>query len=96
MMPRATSTRVDPAPLAAGEGADPRVGVVGEPDQLQDLRHRARVGVELGEDGQQLTDRQLVVEAGRLQHQPDAGAPGPAAAAGIGAEHPDAASRGAW
>ena len=47
---------VDPAAPAARQGADPGPGLAGEAEQLQDLGHGPGVGVQPGEDSQQLAD----------------------------------------
>ena len=82
---------VDPAALAAREGADPGLGVVGQVDQLEDLADGPRRRVEPGEHVQRVADGELGVEAGRLEDEPDPGPPPAVAAVGIDAEHPDGA-----
>ena len=85
---------VDPAALPAREGADPGLGVVDEVDQFEDLADGARCRVEPGEHVEGVSDGELGVEAGRLEHQPDPGPPPAVAAVGVGPEDPDGAAGG--
>src|SRR6185312_5841012 len=69
---------------------DPGPGVRGHVDYVEDLAGPAPARVEPAEQGQRLGDRELGVQTGRLQDQPDPGPPGladPAPGPRVGAEH---------
>jgi hypothetical protein len=83
---------VEPAHLATGQSADPGPRLVAEPDQVEELPRPARPGVERGEMPHHLQHRELGPGAAELQDDADPGAPGPAAASGIHAEHRHRAS----
>lgn len=72
---------IEAAPLAAGEGRDPRVGLRLEPDELDHLGGAVSV--------ERLADREVGVDPGLLRDDPDPIAQLGVAALGIVAEHLD-------
>src|SRR5439155_27321345 len=78
---------VEPALLPAGQAAHPLVAFLGETDDLEHLVERARVRVEAAVELDRLRRGQVLVEAGRLEHDPDPGSQPAIGARGIEAEH---------
>ncbi len=78
---------VQPAQLAAGQGADPGPSLAGQAHLLDGGRHVPRPGVEAGIERDHLPHRQLGVNATGLQHDPDALAEAAAARLRIESEH---------
>src|SRR4051812_32131596 len=80
---------VEPAPLAAGEGAHVGVRLLLQAGDRDDLLDVARVRVEVGEVLQRLARRDVAVHAGRLQDDADPLAQLPRVLLWIVAEHGD-------
>ena len=85
--------QIQPARLPPGQGPHPRPALSSQADLLDRLRHIPRPGIEAGEQGDHLPDRQLGVHAARLQHDPDPLAEVAIAGARIEPEHPDRTTR---
>ena len=64
--------QVEPAPLTAGQGADPPVGLRRQVDELDDLGRVTTAAVAGAIDVDGLGDGQLVLDPGSLQHDADA------------------------
>ena len=84
---RERERQVEPTALAAGEGAHAPVGVVREPDALEQLGRVAGPRVVAGVQLDRLARAQVRVRGSALEDDADALAQRPAAAAGIEAEH---------
>src|SRR5205823_1446858 len=83
---------VEPALLAAGEGADASGALLLEPDERDHLVDVARPSVVAGEERGVLDDREVRVHRGRLEDDADPLAPFLGRVLGIRAEHLDAAA----
>src|SRR5204862_4031002 len=82
---------VQPAGLAAGQLADPRPRLAGQPDQVDRFLGPAGTRVERGEVPDDLEHGELRTGAGQLEHDADPGPPGPARPGRVLAEHVDRA-----